>query len=142
MHCINLLLPLTLLGVHFHRPWGGGSVVPQAAGKTSLDCKSPTLPCSPQTVFRICMLPDPHVLTTISNKTNDPTSFSFNLPGPQNSSCLMDTEAPYTSTLLPKILCLFAPAWLSRLPENLLPSTLPFLSSWVLPWNGEGPTLL
>ena len=67
MYCINLLLPLTLLGVYFHRTWGGGSVLPQAAGKTSLDYKSPTLPCSSQTIFR--MLPDPHVLTTISNKT-------------------------------------------------------------------------
>lgn len=116
MYCINLLLPLTLLGVYFRRTWGGGSVLPQAAGKTSLDCKSPTLPCSPQAIFR--MLPDPHVLTTISNKTNGPTSFNFNLPGPQNSSCLMDTEAPCASTLLPKILCLFTPAWLSRLPPR------------------------
>ena len=140
MHCVNLLLPLTLLSVHFHRTWGGGSGLPQAAGKTSLDCKSPTLPCSPQTTFR--MLPDPHVLITISNKTNGPTSFSFNLPGPQNSSCLMDTEVPCSSTLLPKILCLFTPVWLSRLPKNLLPSFLPLVSSWVLSWNGEGPSVL
>lgn len=54
----------------------------------------------------------------------------------------MDTEAPCTSTLLPKILCLFAPAWLSRLPENLLPCALPFPQLLGSPWNGEGPSVL